>query len=199
MLVNLNHLDAQMWISPTGHGSSPYNDTIKCMRYRSNDTKSLKILTYIAASLLVVVIGGLVLLASQHKTTGPFPASVRKQASFALYYPTELPAGWDVDQHSIGGNSQAVTYGITSNKSTKFAVSIQAIPADFDFTVFKKKFFSTDEFTTKIGSALVGEVGNSLVASIRTNDNSWILINTSYQTSRAELTELVRAFVKTDD
>lgn len=155
--------------------------------------KMLFILAAIGALILIVAAIVAVLLIKS-TPTGPFSRSIHKQVSFELYYPANTATkDWNIVASSISATNQAVTYEVGGG-GKRFVVSVQSIPSDFDFADFKKKFFATDEFTTNIGTALVGEVGSSMVGSIRTNDGSWVLINTSYTTTQAELSEFVRAF-----
>ena len=127
-----------------------------------------------------------------------FPEGVVRQAHFALYYPANAPANFNVERSSIKGDGQAVFYVIRDDQRRPFYVSIQPMPADFDYAAFKQKFADTDESVVNIGSVLTGDAGVSLIASIRTVDNSWIIINAPDATTSAELQGLTRDFIKTD-
>ena len=163
------------------------------------EKKPIKRPVVLAASALLLLAMAVTLVLLQTGGSSPFPKKIREQVTYSLYYPSKAPSGWKVEKSSIAAGDQSVTYQVIYDDSDKFVVSVQPIPANFDFAAFKKKFYTTDEFTTDIGTVLVGEVGSSLIASIRTSDGSWILINTSYYASQAKLTELARYFVKTDN
>lgn len=130
------------------------------------------------------------------RSSSPIPAKVRKQVKFALYYPVNLPDGLQVDQKSFSSSNQVLTYNIQQAGKNKYFVSIQPLPSNFDFKAFKKKFATNDEFTTTIGIVFAGDLGSVFIASIRTNDNSWILINTSDVSAFAQLEAVARTFQK---
>jgi hypothetical protein len=147
----------------------------------SNHRRSKKPLVYIAILILIVaaVVGAALIFKDRRKPPAPIPAKITKQLKIALYYPTELPAGWNVATNSFKiPTSGVLTFAITDNKHNVYYVSEQKLPDNFDYTGFQKKFSEPDSFTAKAGSAIVGPASNALVGSIRTPDNSWVIINT---------------------
>ncbi len=162
---------------------------------------------YLVRSAAVGLAGLLVLagflLASHFKHPGVasprqhyFPAAIRSSTKFQLYYPAQLPSGLSVVVDSIKASKQTVFYNVQDTAGHKFYVSLQAYPANFDYEAFKQKFSNTDEFNTTVGNVLYGDAGYALVASIRTNDNSWILINAPDTSTGSELQAITRSFVK---
>ena len=127
-----------------------------------------------------------------------FPADIRKSARFQLYYPTKLPTGMYVVPNSIHGDGQAVLYTVADGQNHKFFVSIQPLPQSFDYEQFKKKFTDTDETLVNTGSALTGDAGYALIGSIRTADNTWILINAPDTSTGSAVQALTRSFEKVD-
>lgn len=162
-------------------------------------TKSKPIWYILLGSLgvLVVAAGLVVFLLTKGNHASPFPKEVREKVDFPLYYPSQAPPGWEVTPSSISATPDVVTYEVLKAPKARFLVSIQPYPNDFDYLGFKKKFVETDEFTSTVGTVFMGEVGNSLVVSIRTIEGAWILINTSDAATRPLATELSRYFVKT--
>lgn len=108
-----------------------------------------------------------------------FPAYITKRDyALAAYYPVNLPAGYSVAgfkiiQHNI------LYYSVTNRAGDKFHLTLQSLPTSFDFAAFQKKFENPDQYQTPIGSNLVGIAGSSLIGSIQTSQNVWILLNST--------------------
>lgn len=125
-----------------------------------------------------------------------FPSSIRRAVSFQLYYPSKAPAGWSVDRSSFSAGSGVVTFTVTNEKSQRFLVSLQQLPTEFNYPAFEKKFFDTDEYNVEAGSVFIGELGNTITASIRTPEGSWIIISDPDTNTRSQLEALTRYFTK---
>lgn len=152
----------------------------------------------LVAGACILIFFGLTFVLVRHHghPTYYFPESIRTSVHFQLYYPTKLPQGLQVVPGSIKGNEQAVLYTIADEHGHKFYVSIQRLPNNFDYETFKNKFTDTDETLVNIGSALTGDAGYALIGSVRTANNSWILINTPDTTLSGELQGLTHDFEK---
>jgi len=125
---------------------------------------------------------------------GSIPYSYRKKVDNALYYPRNLPDNLKVDRSSFDTPAQDVlTYVVRDSQGNKFYVSQQKLPANFDMASFKKKFEKTDDISTSYGSGFIGDLGNQLVGSVVTNQNSWIIVNTNDVDQQTELEELLRS------
>jgi hypothetical protein len=168
---------------------------------RNSRRQSSKTLITVIVLLLIVAGAGAAGYYKFYKKQTPtasayFPSSIASQVSIALYYPINLPAGYKVNNDYKILQQNVVYYSIKDPAANRYAVTIQPLPANFDFNQFKGKFLKPDEFSTSIGSALVGTAGANLIASIRTNDNDWIIINATNTTTQSQLETIVRSLHK---
>lgn len=164
-------------------------------KIRFYHTRSRLLGTVIVLILLVGLAAGFVWYQKSHSAPTPIPAAIRKQLNIALYYPASLPGGWVVDSNSFRiPTSEVLTFGVKDSAGDIFNVSEQAIPDNFDFTVFQKKFSSPDTFSAPAGDVMAGQVASSLLASIRTSNNTWLIINTSNVDVQTSLETLCRSF-----
>jgi hypothetical protein len=123
-----------------------------------------------------------------------FPSYIRKdQVNIAVYYPVNLPPGFQVNNDFKLLQDNILYYSVSDSAGTKFYVTIQALPVNFNFQDFKKKFTKPDEYPTAAGDALVGQVGSSVLGSIRTIGNSWIIINSTNLNSVNGMEAVTRA------
>lgn len=125
-------------------------------------------------------------------------ASAQKQATpvvnIPVYVAKNLPTGYVFNHDAKALKANVYYYSIAGPSKKVFYVTQQQIPASFDFTTFNKKFLNPDTFSTGSGTATVGPVGSNMLGSIRTNKNTWIIINSSPGTTLAELESVVRSF-----
>jgi hypothetical protein len=154
---------------------------------------------WLAALLAVVVVGlagGAVYLRFWQSASAQ-PNAVRQLheqgVSIAIYYPQQLPAGYTYNNDAKMVKSTIFYFSVTGPNRQLFYVSQQPVPSNFDFDGFSKKFLNPDSFSTDAGSAVVGQAGASLVGSIRTNKNTWILINTAAVNSLSQLEVIARS------
>jgi hypothetical protein len=154
------------------------------------------------AILLIVIVaaGGFFALHQKHAPKNPvkhyFPSSITKdQIQIPVYYPINLPGNLIVDSNTFKVIQKNVLYYSVSNRAgDKFYITIQPLASNFDFVAFKKKFVKPDEYQTPIGSNLVGVAGTSLIGSIQTNKNVWILLNSSAIGSISTMETITRSF-----
>jgi hypothetical protein len=125
-------------------------------------------------------------------------SSVHDPATFTrpgvtIFVPKDLPTGYTYnnDQKMLKTNVYYAT--VTGPKNQKFYITQQPIPASFDFTTFNKKFLTPDTFSASAGTATVGVVGPSVLASVRSAKNTWIIINTDSSTPVANMEAVVRS------
>jgi hypothetical protein len=164
----------------------------------------MQLIKVLASILCLLVLAGGIgawVLHAHHKpkpvvSSNIFPTSVTDVAHFPLYYPVHPPSGLAVNRASLSATSKVVTYVVNMASKTGFYVSVQPLPQNYDFDAFEKKFQTTDEFTTSIGTALVGDIGVGILGSVRTNDGSWILINSSNTNAQPMLEDLIRSLQK---
>ena len=155
---------------------------------------------YLLAAYVVVtilIIAGLYFFISSHKSQPPkkslFPASIdRSQYTIVAYYPTNLPSGWGISGFKLL-KKNVMYYNVTSPGGQVYNVTVQPLVSSFDFVSFKKKFIQPDEYNTPIGSNLVGFAGSSLVGSVQTTDNDWILLNAGPAASMQDMETITRS------
>lgn len=109
--------------------------------------------------------------------TSEQPSPAGDKVSIPVYYPKNLPTGFTYNNDAKALKPDVLYYSIKGPGSQNFYVTQQAIPANFDFAAFNKKFLKPDSFSTEAGTATAGVAGPSLVGSIRTTKNTWIIIN----------------------
>lgn len=114
--------------------------------------------------------------------------------SFPLYYPSNLPPGYTFNKDTKVLKNDVLYYSIADPKGNNYYVTLQPVPASFNFTAFNSKFLKPDQFTTNIGSVVAGQVGANYIASIQTNSNVWIIINSSNKDSLTPLEAISRSF-----
>jgi hypothetical protein len=140
--------------------------------------------------------GGIYFLTDK-KVKNPFPEEIRSKATFKLYYPDNLEDKYKVAESSfkMGENNDAILFTIqNSETNTKYEVSLQQYPDGFNFNDFKKKFSEKNETVSPVGSIFVGDVGSQLIASLKTLDNTWVLITASDTNSHSQLESLLGSF-----
>jgi hypothetical protein len=86
---------------------------------------NFKLAGVIGAAAVIVLIGGLALW--HHGSKEPLSATVRKQAGFPLYYPSEVPAGYTLKQDSVRLDNGIVFYSLVRGAKT-ILFSQQEVP-----------------------------------------------------------------------
>ena len=122
-----------------------------------------------------------------------FPSGIGSQMTIPVYYPVNLPAGFSVASFAVI-KQNVLFYSVTNKAGDKFNVTIQPLPSTFDFVGFQKKFFQPDQYQTPIGSNLVGVAGTTLIGSIQTTKNVWILLNSNSVDQLKDMETITRAF-----
>jgi hypothetical protein len=129
-------------------------------------------------------------------TTGSKDTSTAKPVSdntIALYSAKNLPTGYKDNNDGKYLKTDVYYISITGPKEQIYYITQQLIPANFDFTAFNKKFLNPDTFTTGIGTAIAGPVGSIMLGSIRSNKNTWIIINAPANSTLANLESVMRS------
>ncbi len=114
--------------------------------------------------------------------------------SFPLYYPSNLPVGYTYNKDIKVIKEDVLYYSITDPAGNIYHVTLQKLPAAFNFSAFNSKFQKPDLYTTNVGSVVAGQVGASSIASIQTSNNVWILINTDAKNVIPQLETISRSF-----
>jgi hypothetical protein len=120
-------------------------------------------------------------------------ANASKLVPIPTFFPKNLPAGYSYGNDAKALKPNILYYSVRGPKKQAFYITQQPLPANFDFAGFKKKFLNPDNFSTGIGDAMAGPAGSNLLGSIRTNKNTWIIINSSDITAQDPLEAVMRS------
>lgn len=137
---------------------------------------------YAACIAVSAVAAGLLASAQQSpKLPDPFSSQQRTIVPFRLYYPTQLPAPYYVDETSVGRLQETVVnMRITEGhgKGNALTISQQSLPTNFDLEAFYQSFGERSVFTTHLGKATAGTIdnGKSRLVSLVTDEKTWILV-----------------------
>ena len=111
-----------------------------------------------------------------------------------IYYPSNLPPGYNFNNDTKVIKNDVYYYSINDPQGSTYHVTVQPIPAAFNFTAFTSKFLNPNQYTTNVGSVVAGQVGARFYASIQTTSNTWILIWTEAKNSLPQLEAITRSF-----
>lgn len=154
------------------------------------------------AVLLILLAGGLGLFYIEHKNSSPIPTAITKSVNFPIYYPdpSKLPAGFNFDIASISSKNHVVVYKVTYGNNQELAFSLQVEPTASAISYFYSKYMPIHtNILTSIGTASIGAINTgqiSTLASIPTNGNTWVLINTYSKISQTKLQQVIAAIVE---
>lgn len=159
------------------------------------DKKSYKkwLLLGLATSLIIVtaLLGGFYFINRSRILPPPRYALAQIQNDLPFYYPYRLPKGFTINPSTIGGQADVTVYAISYGDNKNLAVSIQAIPKDFDFGNFYTHVMrGTREVTSSVGQAFMGTIEDRSVVSIK-GQKAWILISAPDGINPSELEEVV--------
>lgn len=148
----------------------------------------LKTLLVLAVIACLAGIAALFLISNSSRD--PFPESVKQQAHFPLYYPTELPEGFRFDQAAYDASVNVMTYDYSTPDGNRIYFSLQPKPKKFDFDRFnKKQLTGTSQVETPVGTATVGVLQEQTVSSVVT-DKTWVLITSGEKVSLQQLQQV---------
>lgn len=120
--------------------------------------------------------------------------TISSQLTIPVYMPLGLPFGYIVNDDIKTLKFNILYFTVTGPGNQRYSITEEAIPPNFDFSSFTKKFLNPEVFTTNIGTVTAGVVGANLIGSIQTNKNTWILINAISTNSLAQLETIARSF-----
>lgn len=145
---------------------------------KSRPKPARKRVILLVVSLLVITTGSIYYYVSANNRS-PFPASIRSEAAFPLYYPHPLPAGWTFVANSFYLSQGIAGYRITSS-SGSINITIQTVPHNFDFTtLYSKSLANSSLLTTSLGEGAIGKADNSFLVGSLVIGNTWILATPS--------------------
>lgn len=142
---------------------------------------------------LMIILAGTVVFIMNRPAINPIPQNIQAAVTFPVYYPSELPTDYQIDQNSFQANNQAVLYSIIKTGSPSIAVSVQPKPNNFDFDDFHlKKLSGSKEIITLSGKAVVGVLGGRTVGSLAA-DKSWVLITAPNDVPTSEIETILKS------
>ena len=151
------------------------------VRTRTHSSKKLGVIISCIAVALLLIIAGLFWQKQSQRT--PI-SSYKKQLSFPLYYPSELPVGYKIVTSSINSSDGVLLFAIKNN-GTEITISEQSMPDQLQS--FKVDGFNT--VATPVGAMLIGSTSDSPSAII-TTEKTLITIKGDKQAGRELVTTL---------
>lgn len=183
-------------------GNKPTHTPISLTRQLS-PLKKRKPLFWVPISLVVICLlgfGTYLVLGDNKKIalqdSSPVPATVRKSVSFPVYYPSpaKMPAGYTLDLHSFSATSQTVVYSVTYETNKKIAFTVQRKPSDDELKLFHTNQMPLrNEVKVAVGTATTGSLNNQTLASLPTNDQTWLLITAPIDIDQEQFRQVLRA------
>jgi hypothetical protein len=156
--------------------------------------QSKKVLIFVAAAVILIAGISAVLLVhskSSAQSSG-IPNDILTAANFPLYIPEELPKGYALDSNSYSSTREVVSYTITYNKDSKLLVSLQPIPANFDFdTFYEKSMKDASSVSTSVGNAKIGRMNGIETISLLTK-KTWVLITAPDGAADRDMSSIVK-------
>lgn len=165
--------------------------------------RSLRIMVLVIVLLIVTVavgvFGYIKLSKDSTQSQHYFPSSVTQgHVKMQLYYPTKLPSGYRVNDDFKTPQANVVTYSILDPKNNRYVLAIQPLPDGLNIDDQKTKMLNADSINTSYGSAIVGTTVDGLLAFIRTDDGSLIIIHALNKDTQTQLETIVRSLQQTD-
>jgi len=133
-----------------------------------------------------------------HRTQWPDPQLVTaaQAASYPIYYPTSLPAGFIYNEGSAKYSANVFIYTFTFDGNKKLFVSTIPKPDGVQFSDFYNRILSNKtEVLSNQGTAVMGNAGGQTIGSLVT-DKSWITMNTSASINSDTLKALLSSLKK---
>jgi hypothetical protein len=127
-----------------------------------------KLVVLIVTTLLLVAMGSAASFLLPRNDSGPLPKEIRESATFPLYYPTEVPTGYVLNQDSMKLVDSKLFYELNKQSSTIYVTqqSAPSTPPDFKKLTDSLSFKKID---TDNGEAVTGLNGDSVTAILLTN------------------------------
>jgi hypothetical protein len=150
----------------------------------------------VAAIAIVVLI--LINRSSSPSTlVNPVPAAILDSVSYTVYYPTNLPKGYKIDNKSFSSpQSGVIVFNLVNSKGQKIYISQEARPTTFNFGGYYNGFKDRSEVIVSDGTIAVGKINNGAteIASLATN-KTWIISNTSTEVPLNQLSDMLKSLL----
>lgn len=105
----------------------------------------------------------------------PFPSEIMQAATLPLYYPKELPYGYQIDADSFAIKKGLAIYHFQNASKETININIQKLPADFNVEqTFNKSFTNRKSVSTVYGTAHIGTLNGKTVANLVDGD-TWVM------------------------
>ncbi|HUD05659.1 MAG TPA: hypothetical protein VMR18_01905 [Candidatus Saccharimonadales bacterium] len=154
--------------------------------------KIIGIVTAIAGSVTLIVIS-IRLIIDDQPVKNPIPASISRVVDFKLYYPTQLPKGYYVDQTSFTVENNSVVFSYRNKQDVVIYFTEKSNPGSLTTGGYINANMSNARvLTNKYGSAYIG---TSLVSApdpiiSYLAGGTWVIINPSTSLSIRDLRNL---------
>ena len=147
---------------------------------------------------IFLFVSGVAALQGIARANEKIPTEIRAKVDFPLYYPSEVPPGYRIDEESFTATRDVASYAF-DGPDNRVSISVQPKPPGFDFDNFHSKQITGGEpLDTPVGKATIGTLGDRIVSSMVT-DRAWILINGPAKTETSVLERLSQRMVEVRD
>ncbi len=144
------------------------------------------------AILVLLVVAGGSLLISLRPTPSPIPRSIREQAGYPLYYPTELVGDYRIDRGSMSLSSQIVSFVAKDTSGHTMNFTLQPRPRDFDYASFyNKSLLHSFVFAAPEGQAAIGKGDQLMIGSLLSDTTLVLISGDSSQLTSGELQTVI--------
>lgn len=142
------------------------------------------------AGVVLVLLGAWVV--AKPYILNPIPKEIRDQATFTLYYPEQLPKGYEIDEDSFDfkQEEQVVLYKLTAKGKPTIFIASQPKPDGFNFDEFAETKLSNQKgVITPLGKGILATAEGSKLISLPT-EKGWIIISGKQELEDSVLEQL---------
>lgn len=158
-------------------------------------SKNKIVIIVISAIIFLLLAGGGVwLLFSKTSNHSPFSKKLIASVSFPLYYPSSLPAGYELKPNSIGGDNKLVYYTL-NNATSKSSMTISQYASNFD-TAKKFEGASIPSSIISVGTMYNFGLGDISKYMIDTKAGTFIYINSPKTTPSSDVSKVANSLRK---
>jgi hypothetical protein len=125
----------------------------------------------------------------------PFSVSISASVNYPLYYPTRLPAGYQIDTASVSSPQQGVfIFYMTGPKGAKLYMSEEARPLAFNFSTFYSSIKDSKKSIVGDHTIVVGRINNNQIEIASwVNHKTWVLSNTTANIPSSQLMSMLNS------
>lgn len=117
--------------------------------------------------------------------------TIAKEATFPIYEPVWLPAGYHVDESSVSLTAQALLFTASNYQAEKIIVTQTPVPKSYDFESFYEAQMSGVQDAQSIyGRGKVGLLDEVVTGSLVT-DSTWLLLKSHSSFSADDMKKII--------